>query len=356
MGVEMLEDNEPLSQEGKKWVSLIRNNAIRGADLVRQVLSFARGEQGDRLPIQLRHVTKELIRVLEETLPKSVALKYRLDPELWIVAADPTQIHQVLMNLCLNANDAMRDSGTLTIKLSNETIDESYYRMNPEASPGRYVLVEVEDTGSGMSQATLDRIFDPFFTTKEIGKGTGLGLPTALSIVKAHGGFLTVKSEEGKGTKFSIYFPAVESQESVSPQTTETATSIGENRLVLIVDDESDVREITKAALEKAGYRTLTASDGAEGLAVFADNKAEIDAVLTDVAMPVADGITLIQAVRKITPDTKIIAMSGLLSPAQRTQLEEAGVNDLLLKPFTGKKLLSDLEQLLSPSGTARPA
>lgn len=347
MGVEMLEDNEPLSPEGRKWLSLIRDNAERGADLVRQVLSFARGSEGERLPIQLRHVAKELIQVLKETLPKSIALKHNLEPDLRIVTADPTQVHQVLMNLCLNASDAMPDGGTLTITLSNETIDESYSRMNPEAVPGEYVLITVEDTGHGMSPATLERIFDPFFTTKEVGKGTGLGLATVLSIVEAHGGFLDVKSEVGKGTKFSIYFPAAELQEPLPQPEAANVVPEGADRLILIVDDESDIREITESALQKAGYRTLTASDGAEGLAVFADNKGEIDAILTDVSMPLIDGATMARAIRKIAPDANIIAMSGLLSASQIAQLEDAGVSEFLTKPFTAKKLLADLTELL---------
>ena len=348
MGVEMLEDNEPLSESGRKWVSLIRENAERGAELVRQVLSFARGIEGSRVPIQLRYITKDLINVLRETLPKSVALKYDIEPRLWVVTADQTQVHQVLMNLSVNARDAMPEGGTLTIALSNEVIDESYHRMNPEARPGRYVLITVEDTGHGMSPATLERIFDPFFTTKEVGKGTGLGLSTALSIVEAHDGFLDVKSEVDKGTRFSIYFPAAEKDESVTaPATGETAPE-GTNRLILVVDDEADILEITRSALEKAGYRALTASEGAEGIAMFADNKAAVEAVITDVAMPLIDGPTMVRAIRKIDPEAKIIAMSGLFGAAQTTSLQDAGVRGFLTKPFTAKQLLAELGDLLS--------
>jgi len=348
MGVEMLEENEPMSPEGRKWLSLIKSNAERGADLVKQVLSFARGDEGERIPIQLRHIAKDLISVLRETLPKSIALKYDLEPDLEVVTADPTQVHQVLMNLCVNARDAMPEGGTLTVSLSNETVDESYHRMDPAAMPGRYARISVEDTGHGMSHATIERIFDPFFTTKAIGKGTGLGLSTALSIVKAHGGFLNVKSDVGKGTKFSIFLRASElTESSVGPESDDIASS-GASKLILIVDDEADVREITRSALEKAGYRTLTASDGAEGVALFVDNKSEIEAVITDVSMPLIDGPTMARAIRTIVPDARIIAMSGLFSPSQIAQLEDAGVSDFLSKPFTAKKLIADLAQLLA--------
>ncbi|HMM78408.1 MAG TPA: PAS domain S-box protein [Pyrinomonadaceae bacterium] len=350
MGVEMLEGSEPLSGEGRKWLALIRDNAERAADLVRQVLTFARGSEGNVVPMQLRHVAKELIQVLRETLPKSIVLKQQVAPDLWMIKADPTQMHQVLMNLCLNASDAMPDGGTLAISLTNEMIDDGYHHMNPEIVPGRYILVEVEDTGHGMSNETIERIFDPFFTTKEIGKGTGLGLSTVLNIVEGHGGILSVKSSVGRGTKFSIFLPAIALQEPSAVSDEGHTSSDGDGRLILIVDDEADVREIIRAALEKAGYRTLEAPDGADGLATFADHKDEIAAVITDASMPLLDGVVLSRAIRKIAPATKIIAMSGLLSSSQISQLEAAGVDAFLTKPFTAKKLLACLAVLLPES------
>jgi len=347
MGVEMLEAHESVSAEGRKWLAMIRDNAERGADLVRQVLSFARGGEKNVVPIQLRHVAKELILVLRETLPRSVTLKQQIEPDLWVVNADPTQMHQVLMNLCLNANDAMPDGGVLSLSMKNETIDESYHQMNPEIAPGRYILINVEDTGHGMSEATIERIFDPFFTTKEIGKGTGLGLSTTLNIVEAHGGFLDVKSTVGRGTIFSIYLPAVESEEHSSQAVAENGASGGRGQLVLIVDDEADVIEITQFALEKAGYRTLTALGGTEGIAAFADNKDELAVVITDASMPLVDGALLARAVRRISPHIKIVAMSGLLSSVQISKLEAAGVDAFLTKPFAAKKLLACLAVLL---------
>ena len=348
MGVEMLEGNETLTDEDRKWLTLIRDNSERAADLVKQVLTFARGSEGSVVPMQLRHVAKELLQVLRETLPKSILLKQQIEPDLWIIKADPTQMHQVLMNLSLNASDAMPDGGTLSISLTNEMVDDGYHRMNSEIAPGRYILVEVEDTGHGMSNETIERIFDPFFTTKEIGKGTGLGLSTVLNIVEGHGGILSVESSVGRGTKFSIFFPAIALQEPSTVSDEGQTSSDGDGRLILIVDDEADVREIIRAALEKAGYRTLEAPDGADGLGTFADHKDEIAAVITDASMPLLDGVVLSRAIRRIAPETKIIAMSGLLSSTQISQLEAAGVDAFLTKPFTAKKLLADLTALLS--------
>ncbi|MCY7347772.1 MAG: PAS domain S-box protein, partial [Pyrinomonadaceae bacterium] len=195
MSVEMLQSDELIEKSGQPWLSIIKENTERGADLIKQVLTFARGAEGERINVELRHLVKDLIVVLNETLPKTITVKYNVAPELETVSANPTQIHQVLMNLAINARDAMPDGGTLTITAQNVTLDENYAQVNLEAHTGEYVLLEVKDTGTGMSPEIVNRIFDPFFTTKEIGKGTGLGLSTALSIVKSHGGFINTYSE-----------------------------------------------------------------------------------------------------------------------------------------------------------------
>ncbi|MBK9766326.1 MAG: PAS domain S-box protein [Chloracidobacterium sp.] len=204
MAVDMLQLNRP-DVETARWLSMIRENTARGADLIKQVLTFARGMSGDRIPVQLKHIVKEIVGVLRETLPRSIEVKFDIDPELWIISADPTQIHQVLMNVCINARDAMPMGGNILIRASNIIVDENYARMNIDAEPGRYVLLTISDTGTGMTPEVVSRIFDPFFTTKDIGKGTGLGLSTTLTIVKSHGGFLNVYSELKRGSRFSIY-------------------------------------------------------------------------------------------------------------------------------------------------------
>jgi CheY-like chemotaxis protein len=326
--------------ETKRWLSLIGENAERGADLIKQVLTFARGLEGERIPVQVKHIVKDLVSVLHETLPKSIALKYDLGSSPWLIAADPTQIHQVLMNVCLNARDAMGEGGTLRISVENLYIDQSYSRTDPEAEAGRYVQITVEDTGTGMSEETVKRIFDPFFTSKPLGHGTGLGLSTALTIVKSHRGFINVYSEVGRGTRFSINFPAIEEQ--VEARVPELASTYprGNGELILLVDDEENILQITAAALEMHGYRTVSAADGARGLAAYIQQRTDVDLVLTDISMPEMDGPTMIRELRELDPYVRIIGMSGLMNSEQTTELKSLEVNTLLTKPFTAEKLL----------------
>ncbi|HEY8559228.1 MAG TPA: PAS domain S-box protein [Pyrinomonadaceae bacterium] len=346
MAVDMLQIDAE-DEETSRWLSLVRENAERGADMVKQVLSFARGVEGERVSVQIKHIIKDLIKVLRETLPKSIALSYDLAPELFVISADPTQIHQVLMNLSINARDAMPAGGNLLITASNAEFDENYARMNIEAKPGKYVLVNVKDNGTGMPSDVQERIFDPFFTTKEIGKGTGLGLSTALTIVKSHGGFMNVYSEPGKGTQFTIYLPATsgafQALESKKPLPYPT----GRGELVLVVDDEENIRQITTATLEKFGYKTLAAADGTEALALYAQNAGKIALVLTDMAMPFMNGAATIRALRRLAPDLKIIAASGLYSPEQMAEIESLKVSHFLSKPYTAERLLTTLAEIL---------
>lgn len=347
MSVDMLMMNGP-DEESKRWLSMIKENAERGADLVKQVLTFARGMDGQRVQVRLKHIIKDLVGVLSETVKRSITVKYDVDPELWSISADPTQIHQVLMNVCLNARDAMPSGGTISIKAENVVIDENYARMNVDAKQGAHVRIVVTDTGSGMTKDVLARIFDPFFTTKEFGKGTGLGLATAMTIVKSHDGFINVYSEPRKGTRFDIYLPSND-----APLPSETAPSelempSGNGELILVVDDEESIRMAAKATLERFGYRVLTAIDGTDALAVYTQNEGKLDVVITDLAMPYMDGTSLIRALRKIDPNIKIAAMSGLLSEGQTVELKELSVESFLSKPYSAKSLLDLIHGLLT--------
>ena len=232
---------------------------------MRQVLSFARGIKGDHVEVQPRHLLKDIQALIKETLPKNLQLKYSFPHETWTILGDPTQLHQILMNLCVNARDAMPDGGCLTITAVNSVIDAQYASMHLEAKPGKYVALSVSDTGTGIDAAILDKIFEPFFTTKEIGKGTGLGLSTVLGIVKSHGGYLDVSSELGKGTTFRVYVPAVEKSSQIEPEDETSHLPHGHGETILVVDDEASILTITSQTLEAFGYRVITATDGAEG-------------------------------------------------------------------------------------------
>ena len=347
MAIDMLRMNAR-DEQSVKWLKIMKENAERGAELVRQVLTFARGMAGDRMPVQVKHIVKDLVGVLTQTMPKSVHVTYEVDPELWMISADPTQIHQILMNVCINARDAMPSGGNIAISATNVSIDENYARMNIDAAPGKYVLLQVDDTGSGMSPDVIKRIFDPFFTTKDIGEGTGLGLSTALTIIKSHGGFINVYSESGKGSRFSIYLPSAETSHE-SPTDAETTLPRGNGEMILVVDDEENIRNVAAATLETFGFRSLTAVDGTDALGVYSQHRDEIAAVVTDMAMPYMDGLALIRALRKMNPGVPIIAMSGLFSEAQANELKGLNVEAMISKPYSAETLLSGLDELLHP-------
>jgi CheY-like chemotaxis protein len=269
-------------------------------------------------------------------------------PGLWTVMGDPTQLHQVLLNLCVNARDAMPRGGTLTISAANATLDAASARLNLEAKPGPYVFLQVEDSGTGIPQEVIEKIFDPFFTTKDVGKGTGLGLSTSLAIVKSHGGFLRVDSEPGRGTKFQVYLPAQQVASPAAAAAPEAELPRGHGELILVVDDEASVRQIIQQSLEAFGYRVLLAGDGAEAVSLFTRHQAEIAAVLTDMMMPVMDGPAMIEAVRKLDPGMRIIAASGLSSGDHMGRAMSLGVKHFLPKPYEAATVLTLLRKALS--------
>jgi PAS domain S-box-containing protein len=346
MAIDMLQ-LKATDEGSKKWLDVLRTNAKRGGDMVRQVLSFARGVEGERVALQPKHLIKEIVKILRETLPKSIEISFQIPNDLWIISADATQMHQVLMNLCVNARDAMPEGGSIAIKAENVRVDENYARMHLEAKPGRFVMISVTDTGPGMSPAVQSRIFEPFFTTKEMTKGTGLGLSTALTIVKSHGGFINVYSELHKGSQFTIYLPALDTPGAVDSVALQTDLPLGHGELILVVDDEESIREITRGTLETFGYTVVTASDGTEALALYADKKHEIAAVLTDMVMPFMDGSATIRALQRMNPNVRIIAASGLGAGQRAGEGALEGVAVFLNKPYTAEKLLKTLAQVL---------
>jgi PAS domain S-box-containing protein len=325
----------------------VQSCAQRGAELVQQVLSFARGVEGRHIVVSPVHVLRDALKVMRDTFPRSIDIGFDAPAEVWAVLGDPTQLHQVLLNLAVNARDAMPRGGKLELTMENMHVDETYASMHVGARPGRYVLVSVTDTGGGIAPELRDRIFEPFFTTKEVGKGTGLGLSTSAAIVKSHGGFVDFESEVGRGSTFKVFWPAAPSDAAQEEAAEASTVPRGNGELVLVVDDEDAVRRATRATLERFGYRAMLAANGAEGVAQFAVHRNEIAATITDMAMPVMDGPSMVVALKAIDPDAKIIATSGLATEHGVARVEQAGVRHFIPKPYTADVLLRTLSEVL---------
>lgn len=347
MAIEILRAEESDSDR-LDMLQTIESSARRGADMIRQVLSFARGVGGERVQVQMTHLVREMAKIADETFLKTIRVALDYDGELWPVLGDPTQLHQVLMNLCVNARDAMADGGTLRLQAANLVLDEHEAARHVDAAPGPYVVITVADTGCGMPQSVLDHIFDPFFTTKESGQGTGLGLPTSRAIVKSHGGFIDVASEVNRGTTFRVFLPAhVNEPESTARTSTTASAPRGDGQLIMVVDDEEAVRRVTRRTLEAFGYRVVVAADAADAIAQFTDLKDHVALVLTDMMMPGLDGPSLIQALRHLSPSLPIIAVSGLLTEGRTIQAASLGVRHFLSKPYDADQLLRELQLAL---------
>jgi hypothetical protein len=339
---------DQLAPENREMARIIEQSAQRGADIVKQVLTFARGIEGERIPLQPRHLIKEIEQIARETFPRSIAIREKSSKNLWVVTGDSTQLHQVILNLCINARDAMPDGGTLELSAENFTIDEAYAAVVPEARPGPHVAISVADSGTGIPSKVIDKIFDPFFTTKGVGKGTGLGLSTVIGIVKGHGGFVKVHSEMGKGSTFTVYLPANpdESPEAQLPDRSELPPGNGE--CILLVDDESAIRKVTASVLETSGYKVLTASDGVDALATCAQRMSEIKLVLTDIMMPHLDGAALIRTLQMLNGDLRFIACTGQFDEGRQAELRRLGIGPVLRKPYSHEKLLLAVREALA--------
>ncbi|HEY9860750.1 MAG TPA: response regulator [Candidatus Obscuribacterales bacterium] len=349
MSVQLLE-KKIQDPQSRHLLAILETNTKRSADLVKQVLSFARGLEGEHRLLQVKHLLAEIEQIAKQTFPRSITITTELPtPELWPILGDATQLHQVLMNLCVNARDAMPEGGTLSLSAEDLWIDENYARMYLDAKVGPYVVLMVADTGMGISPSNLDKIFEPFFTTKEIGKGTGLGLSTVIGIVKGHGGFVTVHSQIGKGTTFKVYLPAKETT-LVGQAEVQHHLPKGHDELILVVDDEEPIRETTKISLEAYGYRVLTANDGIEAIALYAQHQQEVSAVLIDMMMPSMDGPMTIRMLQKLDPEVKIIAVSGLVSSYEPSEKSSIGIQSFLPKPYTAEELLKNLQTILNGS------
>ncbi|HWB59238.1 MAG TPA: PAS domain S-box protein [Chthoniobacteraceae bacterium] len=331
----------------------IHGSASRGAAIVQQVLSFARGMDGPQVEIQPKDLIKDIQHIVRDTFPKNIRLETSAPPDVWNMKGDPTQLYQILLNLCVNARDAMPQGGRIMIAIENRVVSGPDAAMHLKANAGPYLAIHVSDTGIGIPKENLDMIFEPFFTTKEFGKGSGLGLSTLLAVVKSHGGFVNVESEPGRGTTFSLFFPAMIVKETAEPHPAGGKLPRGRGELVLVVDDEDSILTIARQTLETFGYRVITATDGIDAMEIYTRQKGDIAVVLTDMMMPFMDGLATIQALRKVNPEVKIIAASGLNANSKASKINEAGVSHFLAKPYTVQAMLETLRDTLDADNEA---
>lgn len=346
MSLAVLQDHVK-DAKGRALVETLRSSAERGAGLVKQVLAFARGAEGKRIPLRIGHLLREIQKIIRGTFPKNIEFKLRAPNNLWLVAGDPTQLHQVLMNLCVNARDAMAAGGMLTITAENLELHKKPSAAESSLQPSCYVRITIKDTGIGIPPEIRDKIFEPFFTTKEVGHGTGLGLSTTQMLVKSHGGFIQVGSEPGRGSEFSVFLPANPCAGQAEQMGNSNASlPCGKGELILVVDDEAAVREAVKATLECFGYQVLSAVNGAEAISIYRAHYRDIAVVLTDVAMPVMDGSAATKVMRQLNPEV-IIVMSSGHALDDRNQHSPELPQYLLPKPYTAEALLTTLNRAL---------
>ena len=323
------------------------SSAQRGAAIVRQVLTFARGVEGERMPLNPRHLLREMEELAVETFPKGIRVESDVAADLWSVLGDATQLHQALMNLCINARDAMPGGGVLTLEGANIVLTEAAAGKILGAKPGSYACLRVIDTGTGIPPEIERKIFEPFFTTKGAGKGTGLGLSTVLGIVRSHGGFVRVASKVGQGTAFELYLPATTAEQVAPKRGSVIPWPHAHGEGILVVDDEAAVREVTRQALMEFGYQVIIAGDGAEAIRIFQKRRRDIQLVLTDMLMPEMDGATLVAALRVLDPAVRIIGITGTCEPAEIDAIESLKLPVYLTKPFSAEELLSALQKVL---------
>lgn len=346
MSVDLLAASER-DPERLELLGLIESSAKRGSEMIRQVLSFARGVDGQHSRVDLRDLIRDLGLILRETFPKDIQTETRVGDGLWAIDGDATQIHQVLLNICVNARDAMPNGGRLSIKAENRDIDSHYAAMNMEARVGPHVKIEIADTGTGIPPEIAQKIFDPFFTTKEPGKGTGLGLSTSTAIIKSHKGFMRVYSEPNQGTSFRIYLPASESATEPPPLESVAEFPRGNGECILVVDDEPAILKASRHTLEAFGYRVLEASDGSEAVTIYAKHLAEVALVITDMMMPVMDGPSTIKVLRRLNPKVRVIGASGIASHGRVALAKADGLKHFLSKPFAAESLLRLVRSVL---------
>jgi two-component system cell cycle sensor histidine kinase/response regulator CckA len=345
LGVELIKMEYPNASE---TTTMFEISVRRSADMVRHLLNFAKGAEGERVPVHTDRLIQEMENMMKGSFPKNIHLVVKCAKELPTILADATQLHQILLNLCVNARDAMPHGGTLTLEAKFREVDAAYASSVPDAKPGHYVALRVRDTGTGIPAEILDRIFDPFFTTKGPDKGTGLGLSTVVGIVKGHGGFLQVYSQPGQGSTFTAYLPVDRAgHETEFISKTAVAEFRGQGETILLVDDEPGVREMARVVLRRLNFNPLTATDGADGMMQAAQHRTELRAIITDLHMPHMDGLAFIRALRRMLPTLPVLVASGRMEEAVAEEFKSLGVTKRLDKPFTELQLAEALRSLL---------
>ncbi|MFO1484483.1 MAG: response regulator [Verrucomicrobiaceae bacterium] len=338
-------------------VDLFDSSARRAADMVRQLLTFAKGVGGERAPVPAIHLLREMQGMIQSTFPKNINIVLDYEKELPPIIGDVTQIHQVLLNFCINARDAMPAGGTLTLRAKYAEIGLVHVGMPPNARTGHFVALSVQDTGTGIPPEIRERIFDPFFTTKPTGKGTGLGLATVLGIVKSHDGFIDVSSEQEKGTVFTAFLPAdpaTPPHEALHARWTPPFQARGQT--ILFVDDEPAVREVAREVLQRLNFRVVLASDGIDALMWLNEHRDALHAVITDLHMPNQDGLVFVQVLKRVLPRVPVIVSSGKLEESTRAEFEALGISHFLDKPSSHEQLARMLQEIFSIAEDRAPA
>lgn len=325
----------------------IETSAQRAAGVLKQLLTFGRGTGERRVPVKPERAVAEICAVLRETFPKDVIVETVLEARDGVVLADPTQLQQILLNLCVNARDAMPAGGTLLIRLSAAEVTPELSRKYPGSTPGPYLVLSVKDTGTGIDPRDVEKIFDPFFTTKAIEQGTGLGLASTLGIVQSYEGFIQVESELGRGSEFIVWLREYRGHVAVDGDGSRVRGPSGRGQLVLVVDDEPAVRNVLGASIERSGYRVLLAPDALSGLRLLDERLDEVAAVVLDLAMPRLDGVGLASQIRRRRSDLPIVVMTAALNEDKRASFADLGVVEFLLKPFRTEALLKSLDRVL---------
>ena len=339
----------PAQEKAIEFLKTIKKSAKHAGSVVNQVLAFARGvEGGERILFHPKHIAKEIIQITKEIFPKNIIINFNIPNDLWPIKGEPTQLHPVLLNICINSRDAMPEGGEIHLKAEKEYLDQSYVAVFPGAKAGNYVKFEITDTGHGMAKETIKYIFDPFYTTKKEGHGTGLGLSISHGIIKNHGGFITVNSKEGYGSTFKIYLPAVTNEVVNSLNSDKPSIPKAQGELILVVDDEPPICDMVVQVLESQGYNVLTAKDGTEALAIYIKQQNKIQLVLTDIVMPQMDGLRLTRTLKKLKPDLNVIASTGQGQEKERNELKDVGIKIILEKPYTSNSLQVAVHEVLN--------